>query len=398
MSAAQGQTTDNSALFLNTQTSPLEEHTAAARAIEIHHRLPGYASTPLTNCESIAKDLGVGKVWVKDESSRLGLPSFKILGASYATYLALAERIGGIKDNWTDIDQLRSVVAPLRPFTLAAATDGNHGRAVARMAGLLDFAARIYVPEGTAAARIAAIEEEGAQVEVVDGDYDAAVRRSAQDEGPHCVVISDTSWDGYERVPEWVIDGYATIFDEVSQSLSDRDEDEPTLVVVPVGVGALAAAAIRHYHGGRAATSRILGVEPLSAACVLASLRAGERVTVPGPHSSIMAGLNCGTPSKIAWPRLRCGLDAVVGIDDDRALDGMRMLAAQGIVSGETGAAALGGLYEVLTGPHVSLREHWNLGPETRILMLSTEGATDPEAYTQAVGHAPPETTSRCKE
>lgn len=383
--------TPGGALFPNPSAGPLEdEPQSEARALDVHRRLPGYAPTPLTECAAVADALGLGTVWVKDESSRLGLPSFKILGASYATYRALAERLGGTDriGGWSGIEDLRARVAPLLPLTLVAATDGNHGRAVARMAHLLGFEARIYVPAGTARARIVAIEGEGAAVTVVDGDYDAAIRRSAADAGPHHMVISDTSWEGYERVPAWVIDGYTTIFDEVAETLGEL---EPTLVVIPVGVGALAAATIHHYRRVQATAPRILGVEPASAACVQASLRAGEPTTVPGPHPSIMAGLNCGTPSLIAWPRLRRGLDAVVAISDDRARDAMRVLAAEGIVSGETGAAALGGLYEVLTGPEgPRLRERWELGTRSRVLVLSTEGATDPDAYDEIVGVTTP--------
>jgi diaminopropionate ammonia-lyase len=376
-------------LFLNPDAGPLEhEPVTGERPFDVHRRLPEYAPTPLVECPAVATDLGLGSVWVKDESSRLGLPSFKILGASYATYRALDERLGGIGD-WAGIDDLRERVASLRPLSLVAATDGNHGRAVARMARLLGFGASVYVPAGTAAARIAAIESEGAAVEVVDGDYDAAIRRSAEDAGPHHMVISDTSWEGYVRVPAWVIDGYTTIFAEVAEAFGG---DEPDLVVIPVGVGALAAATIHHVRQGSA---KILGVEPATAACVQASLREGEPVTVPGPHPSIMAGLNCGTPSLIAWPRLRRGLDAVVAIPDDRARDAMRTLAAAGIVSGETGAAALGGLYAVLTGadgPRV--REMWGLGEDSRVLVLSTEGATDPAAYDEIVGRVHPDARS----
>ena len=369
-------------LFVNPHTGPVSA-APAPDAIGVHRRLPGYAPTPLADCATIARDLGVGQLWVKDESSRLGLPSFKILGAAYAVYRTLAERLGGIEDTWSGIGDLRSIVAPLRPFTLAAATDGNHGRAVAYMARLLELGARIYVPAGTTAERIKAIEGEGATVEVVDGDYDAAVRRSAQDESEQCAVVSDTSWPGYERVPGWVIDGYATIFREVGGTLAERGDQPPDLVVIPVGVGALAAAAVRHYRAGNDAPPRILGVEPADAACVLASLRADDLTTVPGPHRSIMAGLNCGTPSRIAWPAVRRGLDAVVAIDDDAAREAMRALAGAGLVSGETGAAALAGLRHVLEGQQ--LRSAWELGPESRVLVLSTEGATDAVSYEQIV-------------
>jgi diaminopropionate ammonia-lyase len=362
-------------LFVNPNAGPLDREPSPQRPIDVHRRLPGYAPTPLVDCRSIARELGLAAVWVKDESSRLGMPSFKILGASYAIYRALAERLGGIAD-WSGIRDLAKAVEPLRPLTLVAATDGNHGHAVSRMARLLGLDAKVYVPAGTARARIAAIAGEGAAVEVVDGDYDTAVRRSAEDESPRHMVISDTSWEGYERVPAWVVDGYTTIFDEVSQT--------PDLVVVPVGVGALAAATVRRCRE-LPEPPRILGVEPASAACVLASLKAGRIVAVPGPHPSIMAGLNCGTPSRIAWPRLRRGLDAVVAIPDERARAAMRALAAEGVVSGETGAAALGGLYAALD----DLREPWGLGPATKVLVLSTEGATDPGAYADIVGSSP---------
>jgi diaminopropionate ammonia-lyase len=360
-----------SELYVNPYVGPLDGEPASRRPIDVHRRLPGYAPTPLVECDSIARELGLGKLWVKDESSRLGMPSFKILGASHAIYRALEERLGGI--DWSDVEDLARAVAPLRPLTLVAATDGNHGHAVARMARLLGLDAKIYVPAGTAQARIAAIAGEGAAVEVVDGDYDDAVRRSAEDESPRHMVVSDTSWEGYERVPAWVIEGYTTIFDEIAV--------RPDLVVVPLGVGALAAATVRRCRE-LPEPPRILGVEPASAACVLASLKAGRIVSVPGPHPSIMAGLNCGTPSRIAWPRLRRGLDAVVAIPDERARAAMRALAAEGVVSGETGAAALGGLRAALD----DLRERWN---PTSVLVLSTEGATDPHAYADIVGSPP---------
>ena len=161
---------------------------------EFHRRLPGYEPTRLIEAPGLADSLGVGRVWVKDESSRLGLPAFKILGASWAVYRALEEHSGQGFAEWDDLEGLRERVEPLKPLTLAAATDGNHGRAVARMAGLLGFEARIFVPADMVPARIEAIESEGALVTVVDGGYDAAVARSAEEAGRRCLVISDTSW------------------------------------------------------------------------------------------------------------------------------------------------------------------------------------------------------------
>jgi diaminopropionate ammonia-lyase len=343
--------------------------------LSFHRKLPGYAPTPLVSAPSIALRLGLARVLVKNESSRFGLPSFKLLGASWATYRALAARLGLRLEDWSTLDDLARAVSALKPFTLAAATDGNHGRAVAHMARLLGFEARIFVPRGTAAARIRAIENEGAACFVVDGDYDDAIARSAKEASEACLVVDDTSWPGYEDIPRWVVQGYGTIFREIEDQL----DSPPDVVFVPIGVGALGAAAVDFYK--RTTSARVVGVEPSSAACVLASIEAGKIVTVPGPHGSIMAGLNCGTPSPIAFPTLLAGLDATIAIDDSYAEQAMRTLASCGIVSGETGAAALGGLAEA-----PAIRRDLGLDSSATALLLVTEGATDPESYRRIVG------------
>jgi diaminopropionate ammonia-lyase len=364
--------------------------TAPGEPVLVHRKLPGYAPTPLVSCPGLAARLGVGEVLVKDESWRLGLPAFKILGASYAVCRALAARLGR-EVTWQTLDELRAELARLGPLTLAAATDGNHGKAVARMARLLGLGALIYVPQGTAPARIAAIAAEGASVTEVAGDYDAAVRRSARDERAGCLVISDTSWPGYTRIPRWVTEGYSTIFVEASEQLAAMGARQPDVVAVPVGVGALAAAAVRHFKSATGGGAPFLiGVEPEGACCVLESLRAGQLVTVPGPHTSIMAGLNCGTPSHVAWPLLRAGLDAVVAVTDDWARLAMRELDAARIIAGETGAAALAGLLATVTTPEGRpVVQAARLGPGSSVLLLVTEGATDARAWEQVVGHRP---------
>jgi diaminopropionate ammonia-lyase len=366
---------------------------SAARApLAVHRRLPGYAPTPLTSYPDLARQLGVGEVWVKDESRRLGLPSFKILGAAYACYRALASRLGR-EPRWDSVAELSAALRPLGPVTLCAATDGNHGRAVARMAGLLGLQADIYVPGGTAQPRIDAIAAEGASVTVVQGGYDDAVRRSAEQAGERCIVVSDTSWPGYTQIPGWVIEGYATVFAEIGDQLSAAGGAEPDVVAIPVGVGALAAAAIRHFKSGQSKRSpKLLGVEPESARCVAESLRAGHLVTLPFPQTSIMAGLNCGTPSQLAWPTVSRGLDVMAAVPDSWAMAAMRSLAAAGIVAGETGAAALAGLHAVCTDPASGqARSVLGLSPGSRVLVLCTEGATDPAAWAGIVGHpAPP--------
>lgn len=380
-----------SRLLINSRAARRAEATLQSpdRApLEFHRRLDGYAPTPLMSAPQIARVLQVGEVLLKDESSRLGLPAFKILGASWAIYRAIERRLGGSLQPWETVADLAKRLAFLRPLTLVAATDGNHGRAVAHVAALLGLQSRIYVPAGTAQARIDGIAGEGAQVEVVDGTYDDAVSRSAAEAGERCLVISDTSWRGYEEVPRWVMEGYSTICWEIDEELATRGGAEPDLVAVQFGVGALAAAVVRHYRQrDRVAPPAILSVEPLRAACMLASMEAGEIVTVPGPHDSIMAGLNCGRPSVIAWPIVSTGIDAFIAIPDERAREAMRLLAGCGVVAGETGAAGLAGLLELLTGPEsASRRTALHVSDSTRVLLFVTEGATDPQAYARITG------------
>jgi diaminopropionate ammonia-lyase len=349
--------------------------------MRFHRRLSGYEPTPLVDAPKLAEVLGLGKVFVKDESNRLSLPAFKVLGASWAVYRALEGRLGneGFGD-WEEIDDLRARLEPLRLLSLVAATDGNHGRAVARVARLLGLGAKIFVPEDMAPARRAAIIGEGAEVVVVDGTYDDAVERSAEAEG---LLISDTSWPGYERVPWWVIEGYSTILWEIEDELYRRGEHGPDLVVVQVGVGTFAAGVARHFRSpGVSPHLKLVTVEPAGAACLLESVAAGSILSVPGPRDSIMAGLNCGRPSLVAWPILSTSIDLLFSVDDEPIRGAMRLAAGSGIVSGETGASGLGGLLELLRSEE-DKEAHRTLGVEadTRVLVFNSEGATDPDAY-----------------
>jgi diaminopropionate ammonia-lyase len=339
-----------------------------------HRTLPGYQPTRSVAAPDLAGELGIGELWIKDESQRLELPSFKILGGAWAVHRLLMERAGEpfAGRGW---DDLRRVAARLAPLTLCTATDGNHGRGVARMARLLGLAAVVYVPDDMVPARSAAIESEGATVVVTPGDYDAAVARAAGDAAAHgWEVVADVAYEGYQLVPRWVMDGYDTIFDECDEQLPGP----PDVVFVQAGVGALAGATVQHYtalaHGTRFAV-----VEPLTAACLLASARAGEPVALESSQGSIMAGLNCGTPSTVAWPRLFAHTHAYVAIPDERTMDAMRLLADHGVESGESGAAGLGGLLEV--AGHAEARRALGLDRRARVLVMNTEGATDPDAY-----------------
>ena len=350
--------------------------------LQFHRRLPGYEKTPLVDAPELAEALGVGKVWVKDESSRLGLPAFKVLGASWAVYGALEEHLGGEGfGHWETIEDLGQKLEPLRPLLLVAATDGNHGHAVARVARLLGLGARIFVPGDMVAARRQAIAGEGAEVVVIDGGYDEAVERSAEAEG---LLISDTSWPGYERVPSWVIEGYSTMLWEIEDELGQRGEARPDLVVVQVGVGAFAAAVANHFRCPDSPQHpKLVAVEPARADCLFQSVSAGRLVSVPGPHDSIMAGLNCGRPSLVAWPILYRSMDVLVAADDEPAREAMRLAARAGIVSGESGAAGLGGLLQLLRSGEA--RRLLGVNEDTRVLAFNTEGATDPDGYRRVV-------------
>ncbi|MFC5819383.1 pyridoxal-phosphate dependent enzyme [Nonomuraea harbinensis] len=333
--------------------NPAARHWSCAlpsdQARKLHAKLPGYSPTPLTELPALAGDLGVGRVLVKDESSRLGLPAFKALGASWAIHRILERREG--------------------PLTLVTATDGNHGRAVARMARLLGQRARVFTPGGVHPEAVAAIAAEGAEVTEVRGSYDEAVQRAASAAGePGAVLVQDTAWAGYEETPGWIVEGYATLFAELDEQLGEA----PGLVAVPAGVGSLAQAAVAHYRARPGGTA-VMTVEPETAACVLASLLERRPVRVE-TGDTIMAGLNCGTPSSLAWPYLRDGLDAAVAVGDADSTRAARELLALGVDAGPCGAASLAGVRAALDSGE--RRASLGVRPGSTVVLLNTEGTT----------------------
>lgn len=339
-----------------------------------HRSMDGYERTRVISLPDVASSLGIGEIWVKDESRRLDLPSFKILGGSWAVHRLLMTRAGRPFESATFAD-LEEAAAAQRPLTLTTATDGNHGRGVARMARLLGLEAVVFVPDDMVPARIAGIEAENAKVIVNPGDYDAAVARSASEGAANgWAVIADVAYDGYTEVPRWVMDGYDTIFAECDDQIGAA----PTALFVQAGVGALAGAAMHHYAASGQDT-RFAVVEPLQAACLFESAVQGGPVTLTSSQGSIMAGLNCGTPSTVAWPIITAATNAYIAIPDERTREAMRLLAGAGIEAGESGAAGLAGLLEVASSS--SVRERLQLDDRATVLVINTEGATDPEAY-----------------
>ncbi len=277
---------------------------AATRApLDFHRRLPGYAPTPLVDAPEIAAALGVSRVLVKVEASRFGLPAFKMLGVSWATYQVLVARLG-CEPSWTTVPELAAQFAPLQPLTLVTATDGNHGRAVAAMARFLGLDARIFVPDDMVAARIAGIESEGAAVQIVAGSYDDAVAHAAYTAGDRHLVISDTAWPGYTEPPRRVMEGYSTIFFEIEDALAATAVPHPTIVFTPAGVGALAAATVAYVRGS-ARPGVVVSVEPADAACVLHSCVAGAPTAAarPAPLDDGRVELRQRLPRRVAGAR-----------------------------------------------------------------------------------------------
>lgn len=311
-----------------------------------HRALPGYVPTPLVELPSLAAELGVDRLLVKEEASRLGLPAFKILGASFAVARLLTVRLG--ESGALALDDLRERLDG-SGLALAAATDGNHGRAVARVAALLGLRSVISVPVGVSTAATKAISAEGATVQLLDMSYDDVVKHVAESADEQTLVVQDTSWPGYTDIPNWIVDGYDTMLAEVDDQLAEIGAEPPDLVVVPAGVGSLAHAVVAHYRrdGHRPA---VLVAEPETAASVTAALGAGQVVSVP-TGQTIMTGLNCGTVSEVAWPVLRDGLDASVAVTDTEARAAVLELADFGVDAGPCGAATLAAARGVLAIP-----------------------------------------------
>jgi diaminopropionate ammonia-lyase len=331
------------------------------------------ATTPLVSRPALAASLGLGALLVKDETSRFGLPAFKSVGVEFAVD-ALGTR-----------GELAGVT------TLVCASAGNHGRAVARAARSAGLAATIFLDADVAPARVAAIASEGATIVRVAGTYDDAVRDAAAYAATTGgLVVSDTSWPGYERIPRDIMLGYTRLMDEAEQGWG---ASPPDLLVIQAGVGGLLAA-VASWSAWRFgnARPRLLAVEPARAACVQASARAGRPDTVSGPLTTVMAGLRCGEVSPLALTAIAPLVDGYVAVDDEWTLAAMRHLArpdADGVALavGASGAAGVAALLALHEDPALSgVAEALGVSPQTRVFVIATEGVTEPDLWKDAVG------------
>lgn len=363
---------------------------------EFHKSFPQYSVTPLQSLDNLAIKHNVGGIYVKDESERFNLQSFKALGCTYAIASYIAQKLG--KSVWElDYETLPQAAKKLGEFTFYAATDGNHGRAVAWAAQKLGQKAVIYMNKGCPRVRMEHILYENAEVNVTEVNYDDTIRliRILAEKTPNSVIIQDTAWEGYEEIPGWIMQGYAVMALEACEQLLIKGIT-PTHVIFQAGVGAFAGAAqacISNYYGDKAPITII--VEPANAACYYESAKRGdgERVCVGGEMKTIMAGLACGEPNSVAWDIIRNKCKYFATIADEHTREAMRTLAKPidddpKIKSGESGAAGMGLLLKLLTSDDMKtaeLRDKVGIGPDSHILLFNTEGDTDPDSYRKIV-------------
>lgn len=358
-------------------------------------RWPGYAATPLCDLKGLAKAAGVAQILYKDEADRFGLGSFKALGGAYAVSRLLLREIEA-RTGRTDVsvdDLLSGLYRDIAcDITVTCATDGNHGRSVAWGAQRFGCQCVIYIHATVSEGRKQAIEHYGAQVVRTSGNYDDSVRQAAEDAARlGRFVVSDTSYEGYMDVPKDVMQGYAVMADEALQQLPAGQV--PTHVFLQGGVGGLAAAVCAHFWEQLGASRpRFVVVEPDKAACLYESTRAGKPVAVHGDLDTVMAGLACGEVSLLAWEILHPGAHAFLTIDDESALETVRLLAAgcygdAPLVAGESAVAGLAGCLGALGDAQV--RAQLGLDASSRILVFGSEGATDAALYQRIVGKSP---------
>ena len=366
-------------------------------ASDFHKCFPQYSVTPLANLKGLADEIGIGGLYVKDESYRFGLNAFKVLGGSFA----MAKYIAG--EMKRDVSEMTYEYLTSPEFeedfgyaTFFTATDGNHGRGVAWAANKLHQKAVVHMPKGSTKTRFDNIAKENAKVTIEELNYDDCVRLAASEarETEHGVIIQDTAWEGYEEIPSWIMQGYGTMSREASEQLKENGVDRPTHIFVQAGVGSLAASVVGYFSNLYPDDPpKFIICEADAAACLYkgAVLGTGEEQIVTGDLQTIMAGLACGEPNTIGWDILRNHADCFLSCPDWVSARGMRILSSPvkgdpRVISGESGAVDTGAVYTIMTDENYKeLREKLGLNADSRVLCFSTEGDTDPERYREIV-------------
>ena len=376
--------------FFTGEASPLFSRQQAQQARHFHQKIVGYEPTPLYALKSLAALFGVSTILVKDESQRFGLNAFKMLGGAYAIAQLLCEKYH------LDINAFSFATfkaSTKEKMTFATTTDGNHGRGVAWAAQQLGQNAVIYMPKGSAQERVDAILRLGARCIVTEMNYDDTVRftmQTARQNGWE--VVQDTAWEGYTKIPTWIMQGYATLADEAVEQMAAMGIARPTHVFLQAGVGAMAGGVLGYLvdvFGARDLHSVI--VEPELADCLYRSGVKGQIVNVGGSMATIMAGLACGEPNPLGWDILRNCATQFISCQDAVAALGMRVLGNPlgtdpRVISGESGAVGLGILCAVHFHPQrEALMNKLGLDSHSVVLVISTEGDTDVKHYREVV-------------
>lgn len=376
---------------------PVMEPAKIEKAMEFHKSFPQYGETPLARLEHMAEYLGLSQVYIKDESYRFGLNAFKVLGGSFAMARYIAKQTGrDVSDLPYSVLASEKLRKEFGQATFFTATDGNHGRGVAWAANKLGQKAVVFMPKGTTLTRFENIRKEHAEVTIEEVNYDECVRMAAKaaSETPNGVVVQDTAWEGYEEIPAWIMQGYGTMALEADRQLDACGCKAPTHVFVQAGVGSLAGA-VQGYFANRYPQNppKVIVVEADVAACLYQGAKAGDgspRI-VDGDMQTIMAGMACGEPNTIAWDILKNHVHTFISVPDWVAAKGMRMLSAPlkgdpQVISGESGAAPFGALACIMQmDGYKDLRAELELNKESRVLLFSTEGDTDPDRYKSIV-------------
>ena len=364
--------------------------------LRIHSTLPDYMPTHLVKLGALAENMGIKGFYVKDESKRFGLNAFKGLGGLYALTMVVCQKLGLDADKVTFADlKKEEYKAQIQDMVFVTATDGNHGKGVAWAAGQLGCKAYVYMPKGSAEIRAQAIRDAGrAEAFITDMNYDDTVRYAAKmAEENGWQLVQDTSWDGYEQIPAWIVQGYTTMAEEAARQL-EKDSVKPTHVFVQAGVGAMAGGIVG-YLAHRYENSRpyFVIVEPENIPCIYYSAKVADGSAHPAEvqKDTIMAGLNCGEPCQLTWPILRDFTDWYMKCPDSISAHGMRILANPlgadtKIISGESGAVTAG-VAEVICSrkEYAQLKKQMYIDENSVILCFSTEGDTDPEQYDRIV-------------
>ena len=359
----------------------------ARKAWKFHRTVPGYGPTPLIRLRNFASRLGLGAVFLKDESHRFGLNAFKPLGASYAMADLIARHTNQNLDDLTfETLQAQKNQRTFAALTVVTATDGNHGKALAWTASHLGCRAVIYIPEGSSPARIEAIRQFGAVVEEIDGNYNDALHLAAEQAQKNgWCLVQDAAFSHRETSPVRIMQGYLTM---ICEALDQMEGEPPTHLFLQTGVGAFSGA-IQAYLVSRwgADRPRVVIVEPSGCACFYQSMVAGGEEPQTLDHvDTIMSGLACGEPSLMSWQILRTYSDAFAACDDEVSVLGLRLLARPfgddpPVISGESGSVTAGLLYRMLSVPGTPWAKDLGLNSDSRVLLFSTEGDTDPEKY-----------------